>query len=103
MGMKKKSDEAKSVLSKVSGGTNATLVQSAFKEWKTIWTDEKHARLMDENDGGIDVKFKNLSKKQKGAARNMQEKGNRLEEENQLLLCLKAWECQARLEKIINH
>merc|ERR1712216_944087 len=101
--MKQKKDQAKGVLGEMSGSTEMGVIKEAFGMWLAVVAEEKHARELDEEANGHDVKFKNLNKRQKGAARNVQERAIRLEEQNFLLTFYYYWATEARLERVTRH
>jgi len=101
--MKQKKDHAKGVLGKMSGSTEMGLIKETFGLWLSVFNDEKHARLVDEQENGRDVTFKNLNKRQKGAARNVQERATALEQQNDLAIIFLNWACAARLERTLRH
>merc|ERR1711879_1039301 len=101
--MKQKKDQAKGVLGKMSGSTEIGLMKDVFGMWLGVLAEEKHQRQLDEDANGHDVKFKNLNKRQKGAARNVQERATALEQMNDLLQFFHLWATAARLERVTRH
>merc|ERR1712224_933832 len=82
---KKKSEEAKGVLNRMSGATESGLVASAYNAWRDYFLDLKQSREIEEMIANSDSVFKNwatesaLSKVMKHYAGKMDQKKHQLE------------------------
>lgn len=100
---KRKSDEAKGVLDRMSGASDSGLQMLCFQGWRDYFVDVKQAREMEEMMMNGDARFKSLAQKQRGAANGVMGRLNETEAEIFLATFFLSWSAESSLGKIINH
>merc|ERR1719387_1399248 len=68
--LKKKSDEAKGVLDRMSGASDSGLLSNVVKAWVGLIKEEKEAREMEEMMAGGNSKFSSLNQRRSGQGRD---------------------------------
>jgi len=100
---KKKSDEAKGVLNRMSGATESGLIMSTFAAWRDYFIDLRQAREMEEMIANAETGFKSLNAKQKNAANGVMSRLHRCEEEIFIDSVFQNWATEAALSKVMKH
>merc|ERR1712232_93399 len=101
--MEQKSASAKSMMQKMMGGTDQGCIALHFTEWKKVYIEEKEDREHLESINGANMKFSDLSSRQKKAAKNIAARTNDFDEQNFLAQCWFGWATTARLNRVISH
>jgi len=99
--MKKKSEEAKGVLSRMTGSTDTGLLHSVFNAWAEDFREEKQGAEMEAAIQKSTQKFSSLNQRQKGAASGTAGRANEMLEENILGQIFINWATEARIEAVI--
>merc|ERR1712113_356743 len=97
--MKRKKDEAKQVLDRMSGATNTGLMAQVFTSWQQCLAEEKKAAELEATMNGAGGKFKSMRSRQSGNAQGVQGRVNEQMKMNLLLRCLKCWQIESRVNK----
>jgi hypothetical protein len=101
--MKKKSDEAKGVLNRMTSGSETGLIGSSFQAWRDYYKEVKQSRELEEMMLNGDAKFKSLAGRQKGAAKGVAQRANELENEVFIGHIFYSWSCEAALSRVTKH
>jgi hypothetical protein len=99
--MDKKKDGAKSVLNKMTAGTDTGLISMCMTAWVSLYLEDKKGREMEEILTQQKSKFKMLNDRQKGAGYNTVSKANKLEEDGIAMHVFMNWQMYSGIEKII--
>merc|ERR1712178_445826 len=100
---KKKSEEAKGVLNRMSGATDSGLVASIFTAWRDFFMDLKQSRELEAMMANADSGFKSLNMKQKNAANGVMSRLHRTEEEIFIDSVFQNWATESALSKVMKH
>jgi len=101
--MKRKSEEAKGVLSKMAGSSDTGLLHSTFTAWMEDWKSVKKARDMEDMMNNHNAKLASLNARVKGNANSAALRSNELEKENTVMQMFMHWHTEARLGRLIRH
>jgi len=99
--MAKQNEGAKSVLSRMSSGSDSALVQQCFKGWVELWTEIKKAQEMEDLMAGHGDRFKSFNNKNKAAAGNAQQRSAALQDEQVIIIMLLFWKRHVKVTKMI--
>jgi len=98
--LKKKSEEARGVLDRMSAGSDTGLLHTILTNWVSIFQEEKKAREMEAILNG-DGKVKELGSRQRTAANGVVARANRQEQLNILMVFFENWASDNKIEKVI--
>mmetsp|Transcript_62692 Transcript_62692/g.104252 ORF Transcript_62692/g.104252 Transcript_62692/m.104252 type:complete len:527 (-) Transcript_62692:192-1772(-) len=101
--LKNKSEQAKGVLARVSGGTDTGVMKNCLSAWIELYKQEKQEKEMEQMIHGQNERFKSLNLKQRGNAKSVASKANRMEEENMLMVFFQSWNMDTKMERVIRH
>mmetsp|Transcript_62728 Transcript_62728/g.109291 ORF Transcript_62728/g.109291 Transcript_62728/m.109291 type:complete len:527 (+) Transcript_62728:99-1679(+) len=101
--LKNKSEQAKGVLARVSGGTDTGVMKNCLSAWIELYKQEKQEKEMEQMIHGQNERFKSLNLKQRGNAKSVASKANRMEEENMMMVFFQAWNTDTQMERVIKH
>lgn len=101
--MKKKSDQARSVMGKMTGSTDEGLLFQHFTGWRDEYLSVKKGRELEEMIESQKSHYTALNSRQKGAGYNTVSRCNQLEDETVAMHIFMNWAMYARVETIIKH
>jgi len=101
--MKKQSEGAKGVLNRMSGSSDSGLLAMFMKEWVEVYLADKKGKEMEDIVNGSESKFKNLNMRQKGAAKGVAGRANKIEEDNLVAMIFLSWIGEAKFQRIWRH
>merc|ERR1712216_664911 len=101
--MKKKSEEAKGVLNRMTSGSESGLIGQTFQGWRDYYKDVKQSRELEEMMMNGDAKYKSLCGRQRGAAKGVAGRANELENEVFIGHIFYSWCCEASLGRVTKH
>merc|ERR1719265_2981900 len=101
--MERKSEEAKGVLNRMSGSSDTGLMSMVFKAWLEGHLEDKRAKELEDLVNGSEAKMKSLNNRQKGAAKGVASRANKIEELNFMHSTMLAWLSEAKFERVWRH
>lgn len=101
--MKKKGEEAKGVLNRMTSGSESGLIAQSFQAWRDYFIDLKQSRELEEAMMSGDAKYKSLVGRQRGAAKGVATRANELEHEVFIGHIFYSWSCEASLGRVMKH
>jgi hypothetical protein len=101
--MKKKSEQAKGVLNKMTGSTDEGLLFLHFAAWRDEYLSVKQGREFEEMIESQKSHYTALNSRQKGAGYNTVSRCNQLEDETVTMHIFMNWCMYARTEMVIKH
>mmetsp|Transcript_69159 Transcript_69159/g.202985 ORF Transcript_69159/g.202985 Transcript_69159/m.202985 type:complete len:534 (-) Transcript_69159:185-1786(-) len=96
--MKKQNEGAKSVLNRMSSGTDSGLLQTIFQTWAEVVIEDKRAAEMEKAVAAKSAKFAMFNEKNKGSAMNAQEKNAWLQDQQLILALFNMWKREWKME-----
>mmetsp|Transcript_25268 Transcript_25268/g.58880 ORF Transcript_25268/g.58880 Transcript_25268/m.58880 type:complete len:533 (+) Transcript_25268:98-1696(+) len=99
--VKKKSNEAKGVLSKMAGSSDTGLMHAALQAWVEDWKNAQKQREMEEYVQGQNAKLASYSRRAKASADTTAQRGNWMESDNVTMQIFMNWQTEARLGRLI--
>jgi hypothetical protein len=96
----KKKDEARSVLDKMSAGSETGLMAISIQHWVQYVTEEKKTKEMEYALMEAEGRFKNLNGRQKAGAHNMQNRVNEQIAANLYQRIFNAWLIETRVNRV---
>jgi len=96
--MKKQNEGAKSVLNRMSAGTDSGLLQGVFQMWAEVVLEDKRASRMEKEIQAKSAKFAMFGEKNKGSALSAQEKSAWLQDQQMTLLTFNLWKREYKSE-----
>jgi len=101
--IKRKSEEAKGVLSKMAGSSDTGLVHQAFQIWSDEYKSVKKSKEMEDMMNNHNAKLASLNARVKGNATGVTVRANELEKENTMMQVFMHWVTEAKLSPIVRH
>uniref|UniRef100_A0A7S2C6A0 Uncharacterized protein n=1 Tax=Alexandrium andersonii TaxID=327968 RepID=A0A7S2C6A0_9DINO len=94
--LKKKKEDAKTVLDRMNGATDSGLTAMCIQAWYSLINDNKKARELEEKMMNSEGRFGALKMRQKGNAMNVQGRVNEQIKANLLYRCIQEWKIETR-------
>lgn len=101
--MKKKKDEAKSVLDKMNSATDSGLQEHVMSTWVQAYKDNLEAKKMEAMMAENEAKFGALNGRQKDNAKGVMGRVNEQMNLNLMLKHFANWSCDTKLERIMRY
>merc|ERR1719191_2316930 len=101
--MKKKKDEAKSVLDRMNSATDSGLVEHVISTWAQAFREDNEARKMEQLMAENEAKFGALNGRQKDNAKGVMGRVNEQMDLNCMLKFFSSWATDTKLERIMRH
>jgi len=98
--MKKQNEGAKSVLNRMSAGTDSGLVQSCFKGWVEVFTEQKKAMEMEDMIANSGAKFASFSGRNKASAGSAMDRAAAATEQSTLIVIFAYWKRETKVERM---
>mmetsp|Transcript_16247 Transcript_16247/g.37448 ORF Transcript_16247/g.37448 Transcript_16247/m.37448 type:complete len:544 (+) Transcript_16247:71-1702(+) len=98
--LKKKKDEAKQVLDRMSGSSDSGLLAMMIKYWVQALGDLRADKKKDEANKNTEEKFKRMAMRQLGTAKGVQARVNEQMNNNLLIRCIWAWVTESKTQRI---
>lgn len=101
--MKAKGDQAKSVLTRMTSGTETGVMKEAFKAWAEDMANLKRAKELEDILQENQQKFVSLNSRAKSSKSNSASRANDLESENTVMMIFMNWATECRLSGLVYH
>jgi len=101
--MKKKKDEAKSVLDRMNSATDSGLCEHVMSTWCQHFKDERESKKMEAIMAEREAKFGALNGRQKDNAKGVMGRVNEQMNLNAMLVHFARWSADTKLERIMRH
>mmetsp|Transcript_18042 Transcript_18042/g.54365 ORF Transcript_18042/g.54365 Transcript_18042/m.54365 type:complete len:552 (-) Transcript_18042:100-1755(-) len=101
--MKRKTEEAKGVLSKISSSSETGLVHAAFNAWLDDYKSIKKGQELEDQLNNHNARLKSLNGRVKAGANSVARRSSELEKENTIMQVFMKWHTEAKLGRLILH
>jgi len=98
--MKKRKEGAKSVLTQMTHGCSAAMLQSCYTAWVDLIKDRKQQEKVEEELNAKSAQLSSFQTRNKAAGMSVSEKQSYLQDQGLLIRCWCMWRREARIERI---
>jgi len=98
--MAKQKDASKSVLNRMSDGSDSAIVQTCFKAWTDFIAEQKEALAMEELLSGAGGKFKSFNSHNKKNAGSVMERAAQAESDSVCIVIFNYWKREVKVERM---
>merc|ERR1719359_1503991 len=98
--MKKQNEGAKSVLNRMSAGTDQGLIDMCFKGWLDVYNEIKKSNELQELLNSGSGKFKEFSSRNGKSAKSAMDRAAELTETSTLIVIFQYWKREAKVERM---
>merc|ERR1719323_1156646 len=101
--MKVKGEKARSVLQRMTSGSDTGVMSMAFKAWVDDYQNVKKAQELEDVMAQNQKKFVSLNARAKANNNASASRANELEDENMMMMLFMNWATEAKLSRLVDH